>query len=255
MGNLIKPLSEILKSKMEKSEIKPQKSDKIAADRYLKEIKEFESDRNDFKNKLIKIGFGVAGVFAFTTIMAMAAIMFMTPLKDTIPYLLRVDNATGHVDVVKPLSDAKVVTYGEALDKYWLRVYIKNRNSYEWEQIQNNFNIVKLMSGNDVFITYSSYITGEKSPVNTFEDNRIIEITKIDVTFLPTTSKQNRIAQIRFQLDVKTAQGLPVPNFKPVNWTATLTFDYKAEIKTEDERALNPLGFRVTSYREDRVSS
>lgn len=247
-------LSDIFDSNKKKIEKKTVKSDITATEKYLQEIKRFESDRNEFKDTLIKIGFGLAGFFGFTTILILA-VYLVHPVMVTEPFLVRVDNSTGHTDIIKPLSDGKSVTYGEVLDKYWLRTYIKNRNSYEWESIQNNFNIVKLMSSNNVFVAYSSFIVSEKSPVNTFEDKRLIEVSKIDVTFLPDISPTSKIAQIKFQIDVKTAQGLSVVGYKPTHWAATVTFDYKSDIKSDDGRKLNPLGFRVTSYREDRVSS
>jgi len=230
------------------------KKSRILADRYLQEIKAFEEDRIGLAKQSAKRAWMVAAGFGVIAVLAILAVVGLTPFKEVEPFLVRVDNSTGHTDIMRPLADAQSLTYGEVLDRYWLRIYVTERNSYDWENVQHSYNTVKLMSNANVFGEYSSAIKGENSPVKTFVDQRKIAISVSDVSFLPAISKDSTLAQIRFKRDVTTSDGKPVVGYKTTLWTATITFDYLATINTETERQLNPLGFRVTSYREDRVT-
>lgn len=227
-------------------------TDNKAVENFLSQMKGFEEDRVELAKQSAIKAWKVAGGFGVIALMAVGAVVVMMPLKHVEPYLLKVDSVTGDTSVVKPLSDAKGDTYGEVLDKFFLNRFIIERNGYEWETIQNSYNIVKLMSNSKVFNAYSSYITGDTSPTKLFADNHVIRITVQGLTFLPATSTEQSLAQIRFTRRVENNDGIASTKYKPTLWTATVTYDYRASIKTEDERLLNPLNFRITSYREDR---
>ncbi|HGZ7314710.1 TPA: virB8 family protein [Vibrio parahaemolyticus] len=221
---------------------------------YLNQIKQFESDRVEMAKQSAKTAWKVAigaGVIAGLALVAVAATM---PLKEVTPYLLSVDSKTGFTTMLKPLADAQKTTYGEVLDRYWVNRYIFERNSYIWESVQASFDIIKLMSAPNVFTPYKTFMMGDQSPAATFKDRRQIKIGIKNITFLPASDDEQIIAQVQFSRDVLSRDGLPSSGYKTTNWTATMTFDYLADIKTEIQRRQNPFGFRVTSYREDRVT-
>ncbi|OED65899.1 conjugal transfer protein TraG [Vibrio tasmaniensis ZS-17] len=241
-----------LEENQSKAQSRPSKADSKPVDAFLNQIKSFEEDRVSLAKQSAKTAWKVAAGFGVLAMLSVVAIVVMMPLKQIEPYLLKVDNTTGYTNVVRPLTDAKGVSYGEVLDKYWLNQFVIERNSYEWETIQNSFNTVKLMSGRQVFGAYSNYIKGDSSPTKLFSDKRVIRITVEGITFLPATSKEQTLAQVRFTRYIENSEGEAALGYEPTQWTATITFDYQSSIKTEDERRLNPLGFQVTSYREDR---
>lgn len=241
-----------LEENKSKAQSRPSKADNKPVDEFLSQIKSFEEDRVLLAKQSAKTAWKVAAGFGFLAVLAVMAVVVMMPLKQIEPYLLKVDNATGYTNVVRPLADAKGVSYGEVLDKYWLNQFVIERNSYEWETVQNSFNTVKLMSNRKVFASYSNYITGDQSPTKIFSNKRVIRITVQGITFLPATSKDQGLAQVRFTRYIENNEGVSAIGYEPTKWTATITFDYQSSIKTEDERRLNPLGFQVTSYREDR---
>lgn len=221
-------------------------------DDYLHQIKSFEEDRIALAQNSAKTAWKIAMGFGFIALLTVITLLVMMPLKQTEPYLLKVDSATGHTGIVKPLSDAEAVTYGEVLDKHWLNQFVIARNGYDWETIQNNYNLVKIMSHPTVYGAYSNYIRGDQSPLETFADKKVIRITVKGVTILPAISETEVLAQVRFTRHIENPEGKASLGYQSTHWTATLVFDYQAVIKTEDERQLNPLGFRVKSYREDR---
>lgn len=235
-----------------KEDLQASKSDSQNTKKYLNEIKQFESNREELKSTLVKVGFACAGFFAIISVLLAISISVLTPLKEEIITLMILDRITGRMEVLSPMADAKETTYGEVLDRHWIKEFVRSRNGYDWDTVQHNYNKIKLMSDSEVFGEYQTYITGPNSPVKNYEDNRVVKISGITVSFLPDVAEK-RIAQINFQRDVKSSNGKPVVGYEPTLWTATVTFDYLAEIKTDDERDLNPLKFRVTSYDESRV--
>jgi len=244
----------ILDENKVKTTSKPTKLIKQQADDFIGQMRAFESDRIANQKKLTGFAFKVASAFGVVALAAVVALVVLMPLKKTEPFVIRVDNTTGRTEVLQPLADAKAITYGEVLDKHFMRTYIIARNSYDWLTVQHDFNMVKIMSSPNVFVNYSKYITSEESPVKVFTDKKGIEVKNPEVSLLPDISKTNKIAQIHFTREVKNNKGSDATGYVPTLWTATITYDYQAKIETENERELNPLGFRVTSYREDRVT-
>ena len=222
-------------------------------DRYLQEIRGFESDRVDLAKTSAKNARYVAIAFFVIAITAVFAVASLAPLKTIDLKILRVNDTDGSVKMLNPMGDAESISYGEVLDKYWSRQFIIARNGYNWETVQDNYNLVTLMSNKVVLGTYKTYIKAPTSPVQLFSDKKRIKIAIQDVTFLPSNDKERQLAQIRFTRNVVDSAGIRVVEIDETSWNATITFDYKAEIKTADERELNPLAFRVTSYNEDRV--
>ncbi|MGD1336089.1 virB8 family protein [Vibrio harveyi] len=225
---------------------------KEAAD-FIKQVHDFEEDRIELAKQSAKTAWKVATGAGVLAIGAVAALIVAMPMKEVTPYLLNVDSKTGFTTILKPLADAKKTTYGEVLDRYWVNRFIIERNSYAWQTVQNGFDTIKLMSSPNVFAAYKSYIMGEDSPVKKFKQRKQIKISIKNITFLPSSDDEQVLAQVQFKRDVLSSDGTPSTGYKPTSWTATLTFDYLGEVKTENDRRANPLGFNVTSYREDRV--
>jgi type IV secretion system protein VirB8 len=219
-------------------------------DDYLKAVAEFETDRVDLAKKSAKTAWQVAAAFGVIALLAVIAVAALAPLKEVEPYVVRVSDKDGSVDILRPLSDAKEISYGELLDKYWARKFIITRNGYNWQTVQDDYNLIQLMSSSTVKSTYNTYIKSASSPVKVFVDKNRIEIKVQDVTFIP--SKSN-LAQVRFSRDVLDKSGVSDDSYEITYWNATITFDYQALINTKDERTLNPLAFRVTSYKEEQV--
>lgn len=215
------------------------------AKEHFKRKQEFEKDRVGFYKTLSKVGFGVGGVGALIGLAGVVAVAGLTPLKTSEPYVIRVDNNTGFTDIVKPISDSLQTTYGEELDKYWLSKFIIERESYDWQLVQNSYDAVELMTTPQVFNEYKAYITSKVSPVNLLQQNKKIKVRVLSVAFI------NGVGQVRFSKQVLTASGEPDSVIPVTYWVASIPFDYKHDIKLEQQRLINPLGFQALSYRAD----
>src|SRR3546814_6907990 len=69
----------------------------------------------------------MAGSLAVT---AVAAVAMLTPLKTVAPYVITVDKATGASEIAAPLTGDRQITYNEAVAKYFLADYVRNREGW-----------------------------------------------------------------------------------------------------------------------------
>lgn len=231
------------------------KNTKQIVDDFLTQTKNFENDRVALAKASAVTAWKVAAAFGLMALMAVCAVITLAPLKTVENYMTIVDPQTGITQVLKPIKNGEGVSYGEVLDKYWLQRFMIERNSYEWKTIQNSYNTVDLMSDDKVFASYAQAIRAKDSPLEVFGEKRSVLVNIHSVSFLPSTNGSDKLAQIYFSRQVVSNDGQNATGYEPTKWSATLTFNYGSIIKTEDERALNPLGFQVTSYREDRVTA
>lgn len=215
---------------------------------YLDGAKAFESDKLRLQKKLTKLSFILCGVFAVVAIVAVLASSYVLKMKKVEAFVIRVDNSTGFADIVNVASDNEE-SYGATLDKYWLSQYVVNRESYNWESIQNMADTVALMSTSQISNEYMKYMRDDKkgSPMYLLKDKMIIVTQIKSVSFIETTGAN--LAQVRFVRFVKNVDGTIATEFAPTSWIATITYDFKKSLNTEGERRINPLGFQVTSYR------
>lgn len=230
----------------------PQKEQNKHVDEYLKQAAGFEKDRVEMAKASAKIAWKVAAASIFISILSVGAVLGLTPIKEKEPYVIEVNEGNGQVNIVQPMIDSQETTYGEVTDKYWLSTFVKNRNSYNWYTIQSQYDAVNLMATDEVSSQYNHFIQSDLSPVKIFEDYMNIDVNVDGVTFVPV-SNGSVIAQVHFNREVKTKDGAMSNEYPVTEWIATITWDYKAEIKHEDERMINPLGLNVTSYREDQI--
>lgn len=212
---------------------------------HFNQVTKFEQDRINFHRTLGKVGLFFGGFGMLIGLVGVGAVIGLTPLKTVEPFAIRVDNNTGFTDIVKPLKNAEETTYGEELDKYWLARFVVERESYDWQLIQNSFDAVKLMTTPNLFSEYSNYITSQVSPVNVFKQSKKIKVQILSAAFV------GNVGQIRFSKRVLDQNGEPDLNIPTTYWLATASYDYKHKIEVEQDRRINPLGFQVTGYRVD----
>lgn len=216
-----------------------------AAKEHFAKKQAFEKDRVYFYKTLSKVGFIIGGVGALIGVAGVVAVAALTPLKTTEPFVIRVDNNTGFTDIARSISNAQKTTYGEELDKFWLSRFVIERESYDWQLVQNSYDTVELMSVPQVFNEYRNYITSKVSPVSLLKENKKIKVKVLSVSFI------NGVGQVRFSKQVVSASGEPDAVIPTTYWLASIAYDYNHDVKLEQQRLINPLGFQVLSYRVD----
>ena len=174
---------------------------------------------------------------------ALLALLFLTPLKTNTPFVLRVANATGHVEALTTLRETER-SYGEVVDSYFLNQYVLNREGYDYNTLQDAYNTTALLSDPEVQREYYALFEGAQARDTVLKDRAKIIVQVRSITPTPETGT----AVVRFSTQLKQNNG----SIEPLrNWIATMSYVYKDATMSSVDRRINPLGFQVTSYRID----
>jgi type IV secretion system protein VirB8 len=154
-----------------------------------------------------------------------------------------VDNDTGMTTVLEPLKE-KSLTENEAVTKFFIVKYVVARETYDPQDLNQNYERVRLMSTADEVGRFDDFIRGQNGPVETFKTTttRIIRVSS--VSFL-----NKNTAQVRF---TATTRQIATNEKQESHWIATLSYRYVNTPLEEGERLDNPLGFQIKTYRIDQ---
>ncbi len=199
-----------------------------------------ELARQRSENKAWYVAFGACLV----SILLATSIVIMMPLKTTEPYVVHVNDRTGETSIIS-VMDVKKVELGEMVDKSWLNKYIIAHESYDWHTLQKDYDGVMLMSSPQIGKDYDALFSGEDALDKKYGDK--IRIT-VDVGSI--TVHGNGIGTVRYSKTMKRPE--EKVGGTATHWVATIAYEYVIdEKKPENERIQNPVGFTVTSLRND----
>ena len=178
---------------------------------------------------------------------ALAAVIVLMPAKIVEkPYMVRVNQTTGVVDLVTALDGEIEITPQEALDKQMLATFVKAYEGYHFYNLQAPYDLVAAMAGEKVGADYTEIYSGDNARDNVWRDRVSISIDILSV--VPT----GETGTVRFKKTVRK-DGQVVESVH----VATLSYGYFSTAKAKESvRLLNALGFRVMYYRvDDEVGS
>lgn len=224
---------------------KPSATVNKEAQRLIVEAKKFEQSESDRNKSKARWATGFAAAFGVVAVAEAIAIVSMLPLKTVEPYVIRVDNSTGYVDVARPLEDSGPITEQEAVARHFIAQYVLSRESHDWFMATHNYERVQALSADRVFSDYDRFIRSDQSPLEVLGRNRRAEVTITNITFV------GEVAQVRFRKRVVNVDGTNDLTIPARNWIATINYQFINERMRDSARLLNPLNFRVVSYRVD----
>jgi type IV secretion system protein VirB8 len=172
------------------------------------------------------------------------ALLFLMPLKTTVPFLVK-EEVSGAVTTVTKLTGDATLTHDEAMRKYFLAKYVMSRETYDPVDLLEGYRAVELMSDENEARAFHQAIVANNptSPIVVFgsQAKRFVRIKSI--AFL-----NDNAAQLRFSA-IERRGSSPDKNS---DWIATVGFGFGKVSAAEADRLVNPLGFAVTSYRIDQ---
>jgi len=175
------------------------------------------------------------------TLAAISYLSYLTPLKSIEPYVIEVDQKTGITQVVDPMT-VKELTANEAVNNYFIVMYIRAREGYSMTDLARSYNLVRVMSESRK--VYPQFVS-EADPNNPRSNAaRLGTFGERTVKLKSIVYLNPQLVQIRVLIEER---GGAAPQHKFI----TLAFEYVKMNLTLEERYLNPLGFRVTDYRVD----
>ncbi|EAJ2940265.1 type IV secretion system protein [Campylobacter coli] len=187
----------------------------------------------------------IAFVSIFIAIISIVAVVLLTPLKTIEPYVIRVDNTTGMVDILTML-DEKEISSNEALDKYFISQYVKAREGYYYELLNQDYLLTQLMSSEKVANEYRAWYEGKNARDQILKNSNEVNVQILSIVL--GNSNGIKTSTIRAKIITKN---LNTRGLSESTKVITLSYDYILAKASEENRILNPLGFKVTNYRID----
>ena len=173
--------------------------------------------------------------------LAVIAVTSLTPLKESVPYVMEVDKATGATNIVTTIKN-KQMTYDEVINRHWLRQYVMFREGYNWNTIQATYDTTKLFNSPEVQAKYRAFYESPAAPHKVLKQNAEVLVKVTNVSFV------GDMAQVRFEKQLVPVGNSEIKPAPPQKMIATIAFEFKSTPMTEAVRDINPLGFQVLSY-------
>ncbi|WP_317993952.1 type IV secrection system protein TrwG [Bartonella gliris] len=225
---------------MRKKQAKPVKAEQLNS--YYEESRGLERELINEFIRSRKTAWRVAtvvGIFGLFGMMC-GVVGFSQPAPT--PLVLRVDNTTGAVDVISVMREHET-SYGEVVDRYWLNQYVLNRETYDYDTIQLNYDTAALLSAPTVQQEFYKIYEGENA-----RDQVLSNKARITVKVRSIQPNGQGQATVRFTTQQYDSNGTVGPKQHQI---ATIGYTYVGAPMKSSDRLLNPLGFQVTSYRAD----
>ena len=210
-------------------------------DDYFATARRFDQDAALEAYASAKRAWRIAGGASILTALSIIAIACLAPLKSVEPFVIRVDNATGIVDVVSAITGPN--TYAVATTKYFAGLYVRAREGFAASEAEANFRSVALMSIPAEQRRFQENYRGSnpQSPQVLYGKTAIVRVTISSVSML-----DHNVASVRY---LKTV--LRGDDTQTSHWIATLTFSYSSAAMSAADRMINPLGFLVSDFKAD----
>ncbi|AGF75077.1 TrwG protein [Bartonella australis AUST/NH1] len=225
---------------MRKKEAKPVKAEQLKS--YYEESRGLERDLISEFVKSRSAAWRTAGAACIFGLLGIACAIIGFSQPAPTPLVLRVDNATGAVDAISVMREHET-SYGEVVDKYWLNQYVLNRESYDYDTIQLNYDTTALLSAPAVQQEFFGIYDGEHA-----RDRILSNKARITVKVRSIQPNGNGQATVRFTTQQHNSNGTDDAQKHQI---ATIGYTYIGAPMKSSDRLLNPLGFQVTSYRAD----
>lgn len=178
------------------------------------------------------------------------------PLKERVPYLVMADPYTGTATVARLVGNFhdRDVTAEEAINKSNVARFVLSREAYDSGLVgQQNWRTTLAMADGGVapaYIALHSESNPER-PNRIYGTSRAIRVRILSIVLIGSgAGRRPTGATVRFQRSIyDKGRGRAEPLDSKI---ATLEFRYDQDLRLgEEDRLLNPLGFRVTNYRVD----
>ena len=209
---------------------------------YFEKARRFDQDRMIRAERSARVAWFVAICASILAAAAVFAVAGLTPLKTVQPFVVRVDNSTGIVDVVSALTST-AGTYDEAVTKYFAARYVRAREAYVWSEAEENFRTVALLSNQAEQQRFAALYRGSnpESPQNVYGRSATARINIVSISLI-----NPHVVSVRYIRTVTRGEDV-----RTTHWVATLTFAYVNAPMSATDRLVNPLGFVVSEYRAD----
>jgi type IV secretion system protein VirB8 len=179
------------------------------------------------------------------TLASVLVIMSLIPQKTIEPYVIQVDQKSGITQYVNPV-EAGNLTSNEAVKNYFIVNYIRAREGYSATDIVKQYDSVRIMS--EPSRVYAGFLA--EANANNSESNvaRLGSAGIRQVRIKSISYLEPQVAQVRVLIEERSAGVSVTAQYHKI---IVVKFEFAKMSLNQEERYVNPLGFRVIDYRVD----
>lgn len=215
---------------------------------YFREAESWDRDRAAQFRRSARAAWWAAGAGWLCAVASALALVLLMPLKRVDPFLVRVDNSTGIVDVVPVFAGR--ATQEEAVTRYFLAHYLTVCERFNFATAESDYEecgaFHSAQRNQAWFAQWTA--TNPLSPLNLHKDGSSIRVQVNSVSFFTRASGLSDLAQVRYLQALRRGAG-GEESF--THWVATIQYAYGEPAKDPKTRRWNPLGFRIVDFRSE----
>ena len=213
-----------------------------AVQAYFAEAIAWDADRVAMKERSVRVAWRVAAASLVVTLLCIAALLVLMPLKRVEPYLIRLDSATGLIDVVPVYVGDTALP--ETVTRYFLDHYVTTCERFNFATAESDYEECGAFHAAKRNQAWSALWNrnNPSSPLNLHKDGSTVRAQVESVSFFQRGNGVTDLAQVRYVKGERQA-GSPEEHF--THWIATLQYVYTAPSRDARIRRWNPLGFKI----------
>jgi type IV secretion system protein VirB8 len=215
---------------------------------YFREAASWDADRVAQSRRSARVAWWVAGTGWVGALMAMATLMLLMPLKRVEPFVVRVDNSTGLVDVVPVYTGRSEMP--EAVTRHFLSHYVTVCERFNFATAESDYEecgaFHTAQRNQAWYALWTS--TNPVSPLNRYKDGTTLRAQVASVSFFERANGIADLAQVRY---LKAQRQAGAAEEQVTHWIATIQYAYANPSADPRTRRWNPLGFKVIDFRPE----
>lgn len=219
--------------------------------KYFAEAATFDESELEKAESLVrKLWYALFGSGVVIALVIVLVIVVLS-MRDVFPFLIT-QHKDGTMEVTDLIANPQK-TYDDALNEYWVRLYVANRENWNYSQAQALFDTTQLLNTPAQQNAYrnESQPQNAESKSKKYGQNWDVMVRENSPPVRVDYKKETGVHIMTYRWSrVVTSR---VDNRPPltVNLVSTVTFRYDGVPATAAVRKVNPLGFQVVDYRSD----
>lgn len=209
---------------------------------YLEDAASWDADRLAQAGRAAAVAWRVAAAGWLCAVGSVVALVLLMPLKRVEPYVIRVDNSTGVVDVVPAYTGNAPLD--ETVTRYFLTHYITVCERFDSAMAESDYE--ECGAFNSARLNQARYAKWSRanptSPLNVHRDGSTETVRIESVSFFKRATGVSDLAQVRYERIERQGEGAPG---RISHWIASVEYRYGKPPDDPRMRGWNPLGFEV----------
>jgi len=209
---------------------------------YFQEAATWDADRFAQAKRSARRAWAAAGAGWICALAMALCLALLMPLKRVDPFVVRVDNSTGIVDVV-PVYTGKA-GLEQTVTRYFLAHYVSVCERFNFASAESDYEecgaFHAAQRNQGWYALWNP--TNPASPLNVHKDGSTVRVQVEAVSFFQRGSGVTDLAQVRYLKAERQGNGA---DERITHWIATIQYAYTAPSKDPRVRRWNPLGFKV----------